>query len=342
MSDIFALQGHLSLEERLSSLMSGSKLPHALLFSGPQGIGKMTMALKTACQLLSASTPKKEADSFSLFNDHPAATSTHLNEDVVRRVLNRNHSDVHIVEAEEGETIDVDSIRKITDFMQMTAAESPWRITLIDGAEKMTLAAANALLKILEEPPTHGLLILVTHAPGKLLPTIRSRCQRFQFRPLTTDQVTDIISRTSSLPDPRELDFYAAVSQGSPGFALKLLAANAYQHYAKILEVLSEYPRIKGSALHALVKTIAFKDGVWSMHTYMMDTLLARAQAVAANLPTPVLHPAESPFFEKIRANPAQNWQELWQLHSTWREATSRVHLDKKSVSIATFQHFAA
>src|SRR5690242_2071146 len=169
--------GHESAERELRRLYEAGRLPHAVLLSGPRGIGKATLAFRFARFLLAQS-----ADTFGQLNRDGLAIGPENS--VFRRVASGGHADLLTIERAYDprrrrlrSEIIVEDTREIAGFFRLTAAEEGWRIVIVDGAEEMNRNAANALLKILEEPPRHGLLLLVSHSPARLLPTVRSRCQ---------------------------------------------------------------------------------------------------------------------------------------------------------------------
>ncbi len=145
---------------------------HAWLITGAPGVGKATLAYRFARRLLAGVQP---GDTLAV---DPASP-------VFRRVAVGSHADLLTVEREwddkksrlRGEIV-VDDARAISAFLRLTPAEGGWRVVVIDGAEHMNRNAANAVLKMLEEPPPRAVLLLTCAAPGRLLPTIRSRCRR--------------------------------------------------------------------------------------------------------------------------------------------------------------------
>ena len=157
----------------LDALRAG-RMHHAWLITGPEGVGKATLAYRFARRLL-AGQPAEE--SLRLDQAHP----------VFRRVAAASHADLLTVERVYDDRrkrmktqFAVDDIRRINGFMSLTPAEGGWRVAIIDGAEELNQASANALLKVLEEPPPGAILLLVCSAVGRLLPTIRSRCRRLR------------------------------------------------------------------------------------------------------------------------------------------------------------------
>src|SRR5438034_4587944 len=202
------LVGHETAERELRRLEEAGRLPHALLLSGPRGIGKATLAFRFARFVLASGGGEGalgalfgEADATGLAIEPESGT--------FRRVASGGHADLLTVERAydprrrrvRGEII-VENTREIGAFLRLTPAEGGWRVVIVDGADEMNRNAANALLKILEEPPRRALLLLVAHSPGRLLPTIRSRCRRFPLLPLPEATVAALLARYRPELDP--------------------------------------------------------------------------------------------------------------------------------------------
>ena len=196
--ETLTLHGHVEAENAFLDAYRGSRMPHAWLIGGPRGIGKATLAYRMARFVFAHPTPPatqntaqnapgvaQNAAGLALSPDHP----------VVRRVAAQGHPDLLALERVEDEKgkvpmfIPVDMVRRTIGFFGSTAGEGGWRVCIVDSADELNAAGANALLKILEEPPARSLLLVVSHAPGRLLPTIRSRCRRLMLRPLAADDV---------------------------------------------------------------------------------------------------------------------------------------------------------
>ncbi len=186
------LVGHEGAERELRRLDEVDRLPHAILLSGPRGIGKATLAFRLARFLLASREERSGAAEDGLAINRESGA--------FRRVAAGGHADLLTIERAydarrrrlRGEIV-VEDAREITGFFRLTAAEEGWRIVVVDGAEEMNRSAANALLKVLEEPPRRALLLLVSHSPGRLLPTIRSRCRRFPLAALERPAVMRLL-----------------------------------------------------------------------------------------------------------------------------------------------------
>ena len=203
--------------DQFASAWGSRKLHHAWLLAGPKGVGKASFAKAAARRVLAdAAGPPSEMPGLETDDDHP----------IVRLVEAGSHPDMRWLERlpkERGEglarDITVDQVRELGEFLGLTAALSPWRVVVIDTVDELGGAGANALLKMLEEPPPNTIVLLVSHAPGRLPPTIRSRCRRLDFSELSDDAMTSILESKTEL-SAAERNRIIAMSGGSAGRAL--------------------------------------------------------------------------------------------------------------------------
>jgi len=160
----------------------------------------------------------------------------------------------------------VDDTREVANFLRLTPAEGGWRIVIVDSADDMNRNAANALLKILEEPPRRSLLLLVSHAPGRLLPTIRSRCRMLALKPLPEAEIVRLIGHYR----PDIADAMRAPWRGSPpgsiGRALDLAASGGLT-LPRAAKLLNPLPELNAAALHALADKLAPGRGRGQLRT---------------------------------------------------------------------------
>ena len=278
------LVGHESAERELRRLVEAGRLPHAILLSGPRGIGKATLAFRFARFLLVNGDDRTNAVAESGLAINPESG-------VFRRVAAGGHADLLPIERAydprrrrlRGEIV-VEDAREITSFFRLTAAEEGWRIVIVDGAEEMNRSAANALLKVLEEPPRQALLLLVSHSPGRLLPTIRSRCRRFPLFPLARALVTRLLRRYRPELTQPGAEALAALSDGSVGRALELAEAGGLTLHRSVLELLSQIPRLDVIRLHAFAEQLARADAedAYRVGGELLLQLLARITVCSA------------------------------------------------------------
>jgi DNA polymerase-3 subunit delta' len=193
------------------------KLHHAWLLAGPRGVGKASFAHAAARRILAdAAGPPIDLPALDTPDEHP----------IVKLVEAGSHPDMRWLERitnEKGNlnrNIKVDQIRELAELVSLSAAMSPWRVIVVDSADDLERSAANALLKMLEEPPANTIFFLVSHAPGRLLPTIRSRCRQLHFEALGDDAMTPILDAHSPGLSDAERKRIIAMSFGSAGRAL--------------------------------------------------------------------------------------------------------------------------
>ena len=207
--------------EQFANAWRTRRLHHAWLLAGPKGVGKASFAKSAAARMLAdAAGPIIQADGLETPPDHPIA----------RLLAAGSHPDFRLLERLERPTgglarnISVDQVRSLSGFLSVTPSLSPRRAIVIDAADDLEASAANALLKMLEEPPANTLFFLVSHAPGRLLPTIRSRCRRLDFERLGDDAMTSLLSRSLSNETQADLDRIITFAEGSIGRALDIAA----------------------------------------------------------------------------------------------------------------------
>ena len=204
--------------EQFASAWATRKLHHAWLLAGSKGVGKATFAQTAARRVLAeAAGPPFDLPGIETKDDHP----------IVRLVAAGSHPDMRRLERLVNEktgnlarNISVDQVRQLGEFLNLSAALSDWRVAVIDTADELETSGANALLKMLEEPPPNTLFFLVSHAPGRLLPTIRSRCRRLDFSNLDDDAMTSILAREAQGLSDADRRRIIAMSGGSAGRAL--------------------------------------------------------------------------------------------------------------------------
>jgi DNA polymerase-3 subunit delta' len=214
-----ALLGQDDALRRAARALRSGRPPSAWLITGAPGVGKATMAYRIARYLLAYGATDAGPDDLSVPPEHIAArqvvAQSHPGLLVLKRAVNPKTGKLMTV-------LSVDEVRRLADFFGMTSGAGGWRVAIIDTADDMNDNAANALLKMLEEPPANAMLLVLSNTPGRLLPTIRSRCQRLELRPLDDATLQDALKRYLPESTAAERASLARLSGGSIGAALTL------------------------------------------------------------------------------------------------------------------------
>src|ERR1700742_4148772 len=223
-NDLF---GHHEAETALLGAYRSGRIPHAWLIGGAQGIGKATLAYRMARFVLSHGNPRSDdvsrAETLQIDPSDPVARQVATGAHGGLLTLERSLNDKGVMRT----VITVDETRETISFFGSTAAVDGWRVCVVDTVDELNPNAANALLKILEEPPRQSLFLLVSHAPARVLPTILSRCRKLMLRPLSQADVVSAAAQAAVIaPDDPALGEAAAVSEGSVARALTLLGGD--------------------------------------------------------------------------------------------------------------------
>jgi DNA polymerase-3 subunit delta' len=256
------LFGHAEAEHALLDAYRSGRMPHAWLIGGPAGVGKATLAYRLARFVLAHPDPSaavvQSAQSLAVDPQHPA----------FRRVAAQAHPDLLTLERVPGDTgtmrtfIVVEQVARTVSFFGSTAGEGGWRVCIVDSADELNPPSANKLLKVLEEPPPRSLFLLVSHAPGRLLPTIRSRCRRLMLSPLAPTDVVRAVAATGMADDQAEIASAAKAADGSVGRALALIGGATLALRERVSGLLERLPQVDQRELHALGDSLAGTDQV--------------------------------------------------------------------------------
>ncbi len=257
-----------------SAALRGGRPPHAWLITGPPGIGKATLAYRMARYLLRHGAT----------DEGPADLSVPADDSVARQVAARAHPGLLVLTrglnprtGKPQTELPVDEVRRLSGFFGMTAGAGGWRVAIIDPADDMNESAANALLKQLEEPPEKAMLLLLSHRPGGLLATIRSRCRRLELRPLPTTILERALADFLPDMDGETRRALADLSGGSIGAALTLAegdGAMLAQEAGRLIERAREPDLV---ALYALGEKIArIRDGLPLFGDFLTSALQER------------------------------------------------------------------
>lgn len=359
------LVGHAAAEATFLKAFESGRMPHAWLLSGPRGIGKATLAFRMARFLLAhgMAAPTEETGGTGLFGDAPAPAADLTPRDleiapdhpIFNRVRELSHSDLRVLRRTVNEKtgklrseIIVDDIRGAIDFLHLMPAESDWRVLIVDAADDLNRNAANALLKILEEPRPRSVLILVSHAPGRLLPTIRSRCRRLLLEPLPSDLLQAELARHCPDLATAERDLALALAEGSLGRAITFGRDQAARDlFQSIAQLLATFPDLDPAALHRLGDRLGGKgaEETFATAVTLMDWWLARfvRRAAARDRPFFELFPGETSLIDRLAgAASLDRWLQSWEKIGRLFARVTSANLDRKQAWVTAWMVLAS
>ncbi|HEY0086983.1 MAG TPA: DNA polymerase III subunit delta' [Allosphingosinicella sp.] len=271
------LYGHDEAVAAFRDSLDNGRLHHAWLLAGPEGIGKALFAEKAALRVLARGQGPVDAPGLDIPDNHPAA----------RLMAAGSHPDLMKLErlvketsntGELARSITVDQVRGLQRLFSTTASMSPWRVVVIDAIDDLERNAANALLKNLEEPPPHSLFLLVSHAPERLLPTIRSRCRQMRLSALQPDAMASALRGAAPDADEGEIGELVAAGQGSPGRALAWRGLDV-SGLDRIMEALARDGDAGNAKRSALAQALALKSAQPRYEAFLarVPSFIARA-----------------------------------------------------------------
>ncbi len=321
-TDLF---GHDAAVGMIEQAMASSRLHHGWLIHGRQGIGKATLAYRFARTLLAGE--EASAPGLTLAADYP----------VFQQVAGGHHPDLTVIEAERDQktgkvkaAIPVDRVRTATASLHRTPAIAKRRVLIVDGAERLNRNAANALLKPLEEPPPGAVLILVSHRPGQVAATLRSRCVKLGLQGLDDATLLDRLSTYGlDLPTDRQRAI-AVLAKGSLGRALALATSDWLATYERVLRTVGA-ARTKALDLDDLAAALAkqnAKEGFASI-TELLQMVLGRLIAQASDRTEHSLFDGEHDLLARLAARqPLDRWASLWEKIARLSAAVDGLNLD--------------
>ncbi len=320
------LVGHDDAARTLEEAARSGRLPHAWLIAGPSGVGKATLAYRFARWLLAGLPPAR-----------PGQVPLHLPEDhpVFRRIAAGAHADLFSMAPNTGErgkkeVLRAEDARAALRFMAMTAAEGGWRAVVVEELERAEREVVpNILLKTLEEPPPRTVQLLVTSAPDRLLPTIRSRCRRLDLAPLPAPAMEGLLGRWLPELGGPERSGLARIADGCPGRALLLAEGEGLALQAMVEEVLAGLPRLDPRRAQDIADRVTARRDAAALATFM--ALLRRA--MAAGLRGAVREGAALPWAE---GRSLAEWSTLWEKLGRLADETERLNLDRKQAVLSS------
>jgi DNA polymerase-3 subunit delta' len=343
--DTVRLIGQDAAQQAFVDAFNTGRLHHAWMLTGPRGVGKATLAWQIARFLLATPTPDPDAmfadpppKTLDIPADHPVTIRVASGgEGRIRNVTRTINPDTKKLRKE----IVADDIRALNGFFQMSAPDGGYRVVIIDDADLMNTTAANALLKMLEEPPARALLILISHQPSGLLPTIRSRCRTLPLRTLDASEVAEAMAQANV--QAANTDALAALSGGSVGGAMRLSLLGGAGLYAELVSLLGTLPRMDRGRALKLAELAAARGGEAKRDLLftLVDLLLSRLARTGAigTAPLPQAAPGEAEILQRLSPNPdqARVWADLAaQIGARARHGIA-VNLDPAALVLDTF-----
>lgn len=331
--ETYDLIGHVDAERAVASALAQGRLHHAWLIVGPKGVGKATFAYRMARVLLGAQRMS------------PDTLETAPNDPIARRVAALGHADLRILRrpwddktGKAKSDIPIDEARKLGEFFALSAAEGGARVAIVDTADDLNRNAANALLKTLEEPPPNGVILLLAHAPGALLATIRSRCRMLRLQPLAPAAAIEaIMAKTSvSQADARLL---ADLSGGALGQALTLAASDGANLYRDLMSTLAAsragLPAVRRFAAEAGKRN---EEARFDLMFQFLRDWLARATKASAGLALTPRLDDEGKGLARAANAPAKVWADAFVQITAIERETDALTMDRTSAIYAAFE----
>lgn len=321
------LIGHEAAEQRFLQEFNRGLVHHAYLMTGPKGIGKATLAYRFARYVLGHGAPTPaEAPSMSLFGDAPepaAAPVGDLNlpvdSPIFRRVAAGSHTDLLTLSPAydtkkhvEKSTISVDDARKVPEFLSLTPAEGDWRVVIVDAVDQLNANAANALLKIMEEPPARAILFLICHEPGGILPTIRSRCRQFKLTVPDAAAFSDIIHKIAPAIPSHDYAALYALSYGSPGHAITLYKAEGLNWYEGWLTAMQPDATLEARQKFADSAGAQKSPDIWAAILHGWEIAMQRITLHPHHAATQPIFCREGEMLDKIAATTPPTLRRQW------------------------------
>lgn len=355
------LLGHETAERTVLDAWNAGRMPHAWLIAGPRGIGKATFAYRVARFVLANKGPGAEDDGPGLFGDAlppalPESLAVDPGHPAVARVASGGHADLRVLEpnmphpdhGRPSRQIVVGHVRRAVQFTNLTSAEEGWRVILVDPADALNPNAQNAILKSLEEPPPNVLFLLVCNAPGRLLPTIRSRCRRVTLDPLAPENLTELLARhCPDLPDA-DRQALAQLGGGSIGDALALAESGGLELYQNVVNLLGTLDKPDIQGIHALGDAISRAgqqaNDRFATLRHLIGQWLARLVIAGARAETPPeIVPGEARISAQFLARaPLEQWIEVWENVTGLMARADSANLDRKQTIVSAFLTMAA
>jgi len=345
--ETYDLFGQADAERELATAFASGRMHHAWLLTGREGIGKATLAYRLARAALATLAERSAIPAGSLAVSAGTIVAkqvqalSHPGLMVIRRPWSRENKRL-------AQVITIDEVRRLKGFLQHSAGEGAYRVVIIDRAEDMNTSAANALLKSLEEPPQRTVFLLVSSEPGRLLPTIHSRCRRLALKRLgEADLAAAVTAAGVALPPARQMQLITSLADGSVRRTFELIAGDAIDLHGKIVGLLSRLPQVDYEAVHKLAESAGAHGADQDFQSFfsLLSDLLARAlRAQVTGTPLPEGEAEVARRLVPEGSSPARlaTWARLWETIVREKAEVQAINLDRKAFIVDTFRRFEA
>lgn len=341
--DTVNLFGQDAAEAAFLEAYNNARMHHAWMLTGPRGVGKATLAWRIAKFLFEQSTKNIGKDGIADVQSFQTTLNTDQNHPAVRRAQSLSEPRLFLCRRPWDDKakrlkkeITVDEVRKLKSFFGLSAADGGWRVAIVDDVDILNKSAANALLKVLEEPPKKTVILLVSHQPARLLPTIRSRCRDLRCNTLPANLQNAALEQAGFTAS--EDTTTAELSGGSVGAALSLIQANGSFRYAALINLAMAAPGLDRTAALSIADKCAgvANTEIYDVTINLVDLLLNRLARFGALQPADWTEAAPNEYatFKKLApdTHAARKWAQLAQDLSARVSHARAVNLDPSSV----------
>ena len=334
------LFGHRGAEQTLAEGLASGRMHHGWLLSGAEGIGKATLAYRFARAALSHSDERDSAGkSLSVSSETSGSRQVRALSHPGLLIIRRPYL---IKDKRMAASIPVDEVRRLRQFLALSVEPKAWRVVIVDSADELNIAAANALLKSLEEPPPRTIFLLITSQPGRLLATIRSRCRVLPMSSLTPSQLRQAATQaleaeSSATPAESDWPVLERVSQGSVRRALSLVLGGGTALNQTLAKHLSDLPKLDWVGLHALSDKLA-PTAAAQQYELFFDLLCGTLSRLIRAAGTGVGDAADVVLARRLIGDARlASFADLWETITREKAEADTLNLDRKTLILDTF-----
>ncbi len=339
------LFGQAGPENLMAEAVASGKLHHGWVLSGPAGVGKATLAYRLARHLLAEPHERDPfAQTLAVDDGTRAARQVSALSHPGLLVLRRPYD----TKAKKfAQSITIDEVRRLRSFLGHSADAGQWRVVIVDTADDLNVNAANAILKSLEEPPRQTVFVLLSSEPGRLLPTIRSRCRTLDLAPLGLEDLKRAVAQAWAVgdaepPGAQDWERLAELSGGSVRRALTIASSGGLKLYERVLALVSALPRVDWAQVHSLGDELAgaaAEQKLEAFYDFLFGLLhrVVRAKATGQGSGTD-LQLAQ----KLIGDGRLPHWARVWEELQSEKSTAMDLNLDRKALILATMTKLEA